>query len=410
MSLTTIVFIAILLFFTWRGYQKGFIGSITRVLGWIVAYPAAIVFTKPVAKLLMQYTSMDGLIVYFIAGSTIFLLVSFLVSLLLNQVATLIPANDATQIGSKVGGASVGVLMGALVGLLVVYGLGLVLTPKVPSLQQEQINDRTTITNSGTPNNSSNNEHAPASGVPHVRDLNKSNDSFIEASAKKLMGTAAATAVYFALDDKTTTQITKAFVENPQSMLTHVQQVTNDGQIKELMADEKIQSILTTGDTDALLRSPAFQDLMNNPNVQALMAQSDVKSEAGAQVAAEKMVQAWNRAQTIKHDPRVIAIISDPEFQQQLNSSNKLPLMMNPKLNQLTEIIFSGETIPANGMGTYQIRDVNEAESGTNAKLTNNDVADNNSTDENLKPAATIYRWTDENGQVHYSDKPVKSK
>lgn len=402
MHITTIVFFALLAFFTWRGYQKGFIGSITRVLGWIVAYPAAIVFTKPVAKLLMQYTSLDGLIVYFIAGATIFLLVSFLVSLLLNLLAKLIPETDATQVGSRIGGASVGVLMGALVGLLVVYAIGLVLTPKPQPLQQDPLGDISQIEHSATIDNTN---RAPTTDVPHVRDLAKSNDSFIEASAKKLMGNAAAAAVDLALDDKTTTQITKAFVENPQSMLTHVQQVANDGQMKELMSDEKIQSILTTGDTNALLRDPGFQELMNNPSVQALMSQSDVKSEVGSQAAAEKMVQAWSRVQTIKHDPRVIAIISDPEFQQQLNSANKLPLMMNPKLNQLTEIIFNSETTPANGMGNYQVRDINEATSGTNTT-----PVITNASDEDSKPATTIYRWTDENGQVHYSDKPVKSK
>ena len=72
MHLTTIIFFALLAFFTWRGYQKGFIGSITRVLGWIVAYPAAIVLTKPLAKMIMQHTALDGLIVYLIAGSSIF--------------------------------------------------------------------------------------------------------------------------------------------------------------------------------------------------------------------------------------------------------------------------------------------------------------------------------------------------
>ncbi len=398
MHITTIIFFALLAFFTWRGYQKGFIGSITRVLGWIVAYPAAIVFTKPTAKLIMQHTALDGLLVYFIAGSAIFLLVSFLVSLLLNLLAKLIPETDATQVGSRIGGASIGLLMGALVGLLVVYAIGLVLTPKVQPIQNEQ-----TVDLSLTENNSDNTNRAPATGVPHVRDLAKSNDSFIEASAKKLMGNAAATAVDLALDDKTTTQITKAFVENPQSMLTHVQQVANDGQMKNLMADEKIQSILNTGDTRALMRDPAFKELMNNPSVQALMSQSDVNSDAGSQAAAEKMVQAWNRVQTIKHDPRVIAIISDPEFQQQLNSSNKLPLMMNPKLNQLTEIIFSSETMPANGMGNYQIQDINAAATNT-ASTTNKESG------EDSKPATTIYRWTDENGQVHYSDKPVKDK
>lgn len=409
MHITTIVFFALLAFFTWRGYQKGFIGSITRILGWIVAYPAAIIFTKPVAKLLMEYTALDGLLVYFIAGSAIFLLVSFLVSLLLNLFAKLIPENDATKTGSRIGGAGVGILMGALVGLLVVYAIGLVITPKAQPSQQAIASDALSAWNTESAINSNdtvNTNNTPAAGVPHIRDLGKSNDSFIEASAKKLIGNAAATAVDLALDDKTTTQITKAFVENPQTMLTHVQQVANDGQMKDLMADEKIQSLLTTGDTQALMRTAEFQSLMDNPSVQALMAQSDVDSEAGSQAAAEKMVQAWNRVQTIKHDPRVIAIISDPEFQQQLNSPNKLPLMMNSKLNQLTEIIFSSETTPANGMGTYRVQNMDDTTTGSHV----NPAANNSAIDDDSKPATTIYRWTDENGQVHYSDKPVQKK
>jgi uncharacterized membrane protein required for colicin V production len=59
MHITTLIFFALLAFFTWRGYRKGFIGSITRVLGWIVAYPAAMIFIKPAAELLKQHTGMD---------------------------------------------------------------------------------------------------------------------------------------------------------------------------------------------------------------------------------------------------------------------------------------------------------------------------------------------------------------
>jgi uncharacterized membrane protein required for colicin V production len=401
MHISTIVFFALLAFFTWRGYQKGFIQSITRILSWIVAYPAAIFFTKPLAKWLIANTALDGLLVYFIAGTSIFLAVSLIVTLLLNLLAKLIPENETTEKSSKIGGAGVGVLMGAIIGLLVVYGLNLITTPKPSPATIASNNNATEDT---APQNEST---TTAVGVPRITDLEKSRDSFIEASAKKLIGTAAATAVDLALDDKTTTQVTKAFVEDPQSMLTNVQQVVNNDQLKELMADEKIQSIMTTGDTHALMNSPAFKELMNNPNVQSLMTQSAVGSDAGSQAAAEKMITAWNRVQTIKHDPRVIAIISDPEFQQQLNSPNKLQLMMNPKLNQLTEIIFSNETIPANGMTKYQVRDVNTTNQ-TDAATSNN-IQPAQAEDDGKAPA-TIYRWTDENGQVHYSDKPVQDK
>ncbi|PUA26564.1 MAG: colicin V production CvpA [Cellvibrio sp. 79] len=395
MHFSTIVFFVLLAFFTWRGYQKGFIGSITRILALIVAYPAAIFFTRPFAKWLIANTSLDGLLVYFIAGTTIFLVLSLLITLLLNLLAKLIPDNQATALGSRIGGAGVGVFMGAIIGLIVVYGLGLIITPTPapPIIAAPNVSANHQQNQSSTNTNT-------APGIPRINDLEKSRDSFIEASAKKLIGNAAAAAVDLALDDKTTTQVTKAFVQDPQSMLTHVQQVTSNGQLQELMADEGIQSIMATGDTQALMRDPAFKELMSNPSVQALMTQSDVDGATGSKAAAEKMITAWNRVQTLKHDPRVIAIISDPEFQQQLNSPNKLHLMMNPKLNQLTEIIFSSDTMPANGMSKYRVQDLNQ----TNQVATPTEVAE-----EEEKAPTKIYRWTDENGHVHYSDKPVKN-
>lgn len=386
MQITTLVFFALLAFFTWRGYQKGFISSITRILSWIVAYPAALIFTPALAKVLMQHTPLSGVIVYFVAGASIFLVVSFAVSSLIIFCGNLVPENQVTDTGSKIGGAGIGAFIGALVGLVAVYVLGLVLTPK-PYAPNESPANAPISTGAASTDSTS------ATAVPALRDLQNANDSFIEASAKKLMGTAASIAVDLVLEDKTASQVTKAFVQDPQTMLGHVQQMTNNGQIQTLIADENIQSILTTGDTHALTQNPEFKALINNPSMQALMAQSDVNSEAGAQAAAEKMVFAWNRVQLIKHDPRVIAIINDPEFQQQLNSTNKLPLMMNPKLNQLTQIIFNQDSLAANGMGNYEVIDINKNQS-------NGGITDD-------KTPTQVYRWTDENGQVHFSDKPV---
>ncbi len=391
MKITTLVFFALLIFFIWRGYQKGFIGSITRILSWVVAYPAALIFTPMTANLLMQHTALTGVIVYFVAGAGIFLLVSFVVSLLLTGIGKLIPDNKITNTGSKIGGAGVGVLVGALTGLLAVYLLGLLLPAGLPATQSA-LHTKTPAEaiNTNTVANSS-----PGTAVPALRDLQQANDSFIEASAKKLMGTAAATLVDLAVEDKTTSQVAKAFVQDPQAMLGHVQQMSHSGQMQSLLADENVQSLLTTGDTQALTRNPEFKALIENPSMQALMAQSDVSSDAGTQAAAEKMVYAWNRVQMLKHDPRVIAIVTDPEFQQQLNATNKLPLMMNPKLNQLTQIIFSQETIAANGMSGYEVVDQTQYQ-----------PADSKGED-NTDTPTRIYRWTDENGQVHFSDQPA---
>jgi len=384
MDIATLIFIAVVAFFAWRGYQKGLLQSVSRLLGWVVAYPAAIFFTKPFAKWLIANTTLDGIIVYFVAGTLIFIAVSLLVSLLLNVAAKWIPETDFTERSSKVGGASVGTAIGAILGLLVVYLFSLIHRPAVtlPAPVAAISDEESAYTAPAA------DQYPPA---PSISELASAKKSFIEASAKKLIGGAAATAVDVALDDPTTTQITRAFVEDPQVMLTHVQAMTNSGEMRELMSDARIQSMLTTGDVQGLMRDADFQAVMNNEHMRALMAQADVTSEEGVRNAAEKMVQAWSRVDRLKHDPRVIAIVTDPDFQQQLNSPNKLSLMMNPKLNQLTELIFSADSPAANGMGGYQIQD------GSGAAPT---AADD-------KPKTIIYRWTDENGRVHYSDKPL---
>lgn len=404
MNLATLVFGIIVIIFAWRGYKKGFIGSITRVLSWVVAYPAAIFFTKPFAKFLIQNTALDGVIVYFIAGGAIFLGVSFVVTLLLNGLSRLIPDNDFTSTGSKVGGVSVGVVVGGILGLFAVYVLSLIQKPA--EVQNLVAAEEAFI--SGEANSPNEVQHTSDASsqkkVPGINELTQARDSFIEASAKKLIGAAAATAVDVALDDKTASQVTKAFVEDPQTMLTHVQAISNDGQVKALMGDEQIQSMLTTGDVQGLMRDEQFQSLMNDPHMKALMEQSDVSGDSGSQAAAEKMVAAWNRVNLIKHDPRVIAIISDPEFQQQLNAPNKLPLMMNPKLNQLTEIIFSSEAPAANSSNTYQI--VKSEQYMENQEPSHQETVAQPPKED--KPKTNVYRWTDEEGRVHYSDKPTQ--
>ncbi len=187
-------------------------------------------------------------------------------------------------------------------------------------------------------------------------------------------------------------------------MLSHIQQLTNDGQIKTLLSDTSIQELLSKGDTNALMANQDFQNLMSNADMQAILENADdgEMGKTSQQVAAEKMVAAWDRTEAIKNDPRVIAIISDPEFQQQLNSSNKFPLLTNPKLQMLTEIIFTAPAKTENGLTQYEIKDI----SNTDKKLQQPATKKNENTQE--KTEQKIYRWTDESGKVHYSDSQQK--
>jgi len=416
MSLTTLVFVVILAFFTWRGYQKGFVGAITKVLSFIVAYPAAIFFTKPFAHILRAYTGLDGLILFLVSGCTIFLVASLLVTLLLNYLASLTPANNYTETGSKIGGVAFGIIFGSVVGLIAVYVLGIVLKPNAPPQQ-------VAIKSAQQKSDARQQEEADSIKKYVVAEGKPTNNSFIDITAKKLVSTAASTAVGIITSDKTTTQITKTITQDPQATLNHVQNMTNDGEFKQLLDKPAFQAELNRGDVASLMENKDFQALMQNPDMQAIIATDENAGDKSSErAAAEKMIQAWQKVETLKNNPRVLDIVQDPAFQAQLNSPNKLSLLMNPKMRELSEIIFNSDPNPIasnNSAETtagknanhttskthYVVEDITEGNKPASANK-NDQVDDDKNAEE--KHEEKLYRWTDEAGKVHYSDKPIK--
>lgn len=418
--MTTIIFIVILAFFTWRGYQKGFVGAISRVLSFIVAYPAAIFLTKPFANILRAYTGLDGLILYLVAGCTIFLVASLLVTLILNSLASLAPSNSITEMGSKVGGVVFGAIIGGVFGLIAVYLIDLVIKPAAPVLANQQ--------QQKSPSAPSDEEAesikqyvvdggAPVTQTPSAsNDSFIANDSFINSAAKKLVSTAASTAVGIITSDKGSSQLTKTLTQDPQAMLNHVQNMTNNGEVKKLLSDPEFQAELNHGNVESLMQNKDFQQLLKNPDMQAIISSEDSSDKSTEQAAAEKMIQAWQKVVVLKTDPRVLDIVNDPAFQAQLNSPNKLPLLMNPKMRQLSEIIFSDgsedettkpvKPVPAGQKSNvhYTLEDITQ---GTGQKAKEESLTDTHKREE--QPEEKVYRWTDENGKVHYSDKPIKN-
>lgn len=414
MSPTTIVFIVILLFFTWRGYQKGFVGAVSRVLSFVVAYPAAIFLTKPFAAFLRSYIGLDGLILFLIAGCTIFAVVSLIVTLLLNGIARLVPHNEFTETSSKIGGAAFGLIIGGVFGLLAVYVVDLVAKPAssaaLAKVQESSSERRSSNTESTDDEEDTIKKYVVAEDAP---------DTFIDASAKKMVSAAASTAVGIITDDKATSQITKVMTQDPQAMLGHVQNMTNNGELKELLSKPDFQAELNHGNAESLMQNEDFQQLIQNPDMQAIISSVDDETtgKSAEQAAAEKMIQAWQKVATLKNDPRVLEIVGDPAFQAQLNSSNKLPLLMNPKMRELSEIIFSNETVtktPEQAKKSATFIESNEhykIEDITNGVPQDSEAETAEAANKKAEQTETkLYRWTDENGKVHFSDKPIKEK
>jgi len=379
MSIITIVFLVIVSFFVWRGYRKGFTNSLAPIVSLIVAYPAAIFLTNPLANIIFTYTSFTGMLVYFVSGSVIFFIVSFLVTTIIKGIARTVPSNEFTHNSSKIGGTTLGLFLGITLGLLAVYVIDLIPKPKNDNLSAQITSKEDSFS-----------------------------DEFIKASAKTFVSTIASTAMQLTLQDTTATYITKAFAENPQEMLGHIQQLSKDAELKALMSDTEVQTLLKNGDTQTLLKDWKFQHLMNNEDMQAILVNSDdtKNGKLSQEAAAEKMVDAWRRTDAIKNDPRVVSIINDSEFQQQLNSPNKIALMMNSKLKELTDIIFSNDYKSAEEFTSEYLEDLSQKTQNTEKPSAKKKSSFAEIEAETQRD--TIYRSIDSNGNVHYSDEPIK--
>lgn len=413
--MTTLLFIVIFGFFTWRGYRKGLVGAVTPIICFIVAYPTSIFFTKPTAHVLRAFTGIDGVLVLMLAGSGLFLAVSLALTLAIKALARATPYNNLTDAGSKMGGLACGAIVGTIFGLIAAYTLELML---IPSHMQAS----TAMTSEGDigddySNYSNSDSQALAASDKFLdKDRFTRSESLVDKAAKQLVSTAAATAVGILSRDQDAGLLTKTLTQNPQATLAHMRNISNNDGLKTLLSDPEFQAELNRGKLDTLLQNKRFQTLLNNPDMQAMLAADNPADE---RAAAEKMLQAWQKVASLKSDPRVLEIMRDPEFQAQLNSTNKLPLLLNPKLRQLSELIFDTEKpqvkaapsapiAPATAVsntatnGHYKVEDITQGTGAAVQQL-------NPETAPASPPETKIYRWTDAEGKVHYTDKPIKN-
>jgi hypothetical protein len=345
MNIPIIVFGFIVVFFVWRGYQKGLAVSLSRYFSCLIAYLASVIFTNPFSKIITQYFPLEGLIVYFIAAGLIFfvsgVIANYLVGKLINGL--LKNNSDGEYVGniSKISGAFVGVLAGCFVGLLMVYIINF--SQKITASATSDIGVVTQ--NAQSPeviDDSSLNVIVPVSYEDQKLDESQKaelpvQESFIDSVSNKMVSKTLTAAVDLTSKNPTTKTLAQALSDNPEAAFGNLKKFINDKNVSRILADSEVQDLLKQGNPEALLKNQKFRALVENRNMKAVFA--GAKEEA----VAEAMVVVWRRADSIKNNPRVIEIVSDQEFISQINSANTLQLLVNPKLKELTEIIAGKE-------------------------------------------------------------------
>lgn len=360
MGISAIIFFVVTAFFAIRGFFNGFLRSLARTLSFLGAYGAAFYFAKPASDLVKQYLQLDGIAAYITGGMIIFAVVMIAIRLVFWLIIRLSPGDPhRLSTGSRLAGLLIGGLVGAAIALLLVYTWG---------IYQDARQARDIPTS----------EHPAGTADRAAR-------TFVSKTAAGIMS--------LTTDNTTTVKMSESFIADPVASVDRINRVLENPDLQALLADERSQRLMRGGDIDSLMQVPEFNRLMNDPDMKKLLSDSgmDINREDTAQQTARKIALAWQQIQVMQNDPRVRAIINDPEFQQQLQAQNKLPLLMNPKLNVLAEIIFvegAGKIEAVQEDGEIRIKEIQRGD------------------DAIVEEEGTIYRWVDENGQVQYSDKP----
>ena len=388
-----IVFVVVIIYFGYRGFRHGFMKSVARILSLVAGYAAAILFAGDVSEIVEAQVQLQGIAAFVTASLILFVGAGFVVNLFFWLLQKAFFSETRISTASALGGAAVGSLVGLLLALVVVWTVGLVRDLRPAEIVAGgQLPDGGLAAGSGlVPNR-----------VSALDATAKAPASKIEKLANQVASKAVGSAMSLGDASPEVVNLSSALMASPAEVTQQAKRVMDSKALAELLRDPANQAVLNSGDYQAVAGLPAFQKLVRDPDLQALARSTGMLEAGGADnqaVADELAVQLtdiWGRVQRVKNHPRVQEIIVDAEFQQKIQSGNPMDLLTNAKLLELANIVFADDLPPAEGNypGAAQIP------TGQSA----GDVAPQQPAVQKKKPKKQLYRWTDKDGRIYYSD------
>ena len=314
MDWSLIIFIAVIAFFTYRGYQKGLLASLSRILSLIAGYIAAIFFSSELSSMIESLGLLQGIGALVAASLALFTGAAFAISLVFRLINRLTGAKAENSPISSLGGSVLGLLTGVFVALIAVWSF-------------------TTARDIWA--------QAPQAAA--------TNKSFVETIASRATSMAAEAALSLTAAKPEITRLGATLAGSPAKVAKHTQSLANSKALNNLLADPVNQEVLDSGNVEAVKALPAFQQLVNNPDMLALtklagMQNDSVDNKNTLETAlANQLTTNWLKMQSVKNNPRVQEILEDAEFQQKIQSGNPIDLLSNAKLLELADMIFEDD-------------------------------------------------------------------
>ena len=360
--MSLVLFLIVAIFFAYRGYKKGLFQSIVKVVSLIAGYAATLLYIVPLSAIIEAEFELSGIVGLVVASTILFVGAFGLVSLIFGLISRLWLKKETKSKASAIGGAVMGALVGTIAAIILVWGFSF-----------------------------ANNLRPVAPGQV----LAEKPPGLVEPLAKKVVSKVAALVMSAASTSPQVKSLSQAIITNPGQISQQVQRLAKSNDLVALFGDRNNQAVLDKGNASAVQQLPAFQQLVKNPDMLSLARSAGMLGETGDDVAmaeaalATQATETWIRVQQVKNDQRVQAIMNDPEFVAILQSGNPIDLLTNSKLLELANIIFTDSKI--------------DGEAATSKASTESSVK-TQAVPDSIKKDAKIYRWTDDEGRVHYSN------
>jgi hypothetical protein len=304
--LSWILLLAPSLLFAWRGYNHGFIESVSRVVGLLSGYVCAILLTLPVGQWLADLTGLPGLLPFMLTSAFFLFGASAIISLLFDWIEHHWPDHlHSDHVGSFSGGLF-GLCVGAFIGMLLIWCVSL------------------------------------AQGLLPI---NQKPPTALEKTSQRLAGQAIHLTLERFSPPPAVQQASAAFLQAPQETMVRIRRLSERQHLRALLTQPDNKAVLDSGDLKQLQQLLAFKELASDEDMQFILALTG-RADKQQQRLAQGISDLWFRLQSLKQDPEFIALLKNPDFQQELKSGNPLTLMSSPELKRFTELLFTVEPEP----------------------------------------------------------------
>ncbi len=357
MSVSWIVLLGCVLFFAWRGYQAGVGSVLQRIVSLACGYGAAFVFTVPFAEVVEANTRLQGAASFIASSVLVFFGVALLVNIVIALSMRLVLGKGREPIRSA--GALSGTFIGVFIGLLLVWLVG---TVKDALLLQD-----------GT-------------------EVADTKEDLLQQTASNMVGGMVKVALDTQVEENSPLpDMAAKLIKNPVKVGDDLSRIVGSEDFRNLFTDEHTRDLMSAGKIKKLESTESFEQLLQQPGARDFLVtmsreyQQDGVSEEAA--VAMFLSNIWQTADALQNDARFQKMTEDPEVKKILEDPDPMALLTNPKLKELGEIVADLD------MEAYREQH-NDAAPGSHR----------NSASSKPVEKKTIYRWRDEQGQLHYSE------